>query len=127
MKKVGPMILSAFAGLVLASAMWALPTAADNPVAYLNAATSQDTPQTQSVSGKIASVDKYSFVLTVASDSSSSQGQSFAQDTKTKMMTFVIDKNTTVDGKLKVSASADVTYRLDTNGNNIAVSVRVAP
>ena len=28
-------------------------------------------------------------------------------------MTFQIDKNTTVDGKLKVGANADVTYRED--------------
>jgi hypothetical protein len=40
-------------------------------------------------------------------------------------MTFMIDKNTTVDGKLKVGANADVTYR-EEGGNNIAVSVRVS-
>jgi Cu/Ag efflux protein CusF len=45
--------------------------------------------------------------------------------TSPKTMTFMIDKNTTVDGKLKVGANADVTYR-EEGGNNIAVSVRVS-
>jgi hypothetical protein len=40
-------------------------------------------------------------------------------------MTFQIDKNTTVDGKLKVGANADVTYRQD-GGSNIAISVHVS-
>ena len=39
-------------------------------------------------------------------------------------MTFVIDKNTTIEGKLKINANAEVTYR-DDNGKNIAISVRV--
>jgi hypothetical protein len=41
-------------------------------------------------------------------------------------MAFTIDKNTTVDGKLKVGSSADVTYRSD-NGANVAISVHVTP
>jgi hypothetical protein len=40
-------------------------------------------------------------------------------------MTFQIDKNTTVDGKLKVGANADVTYR-EESGNLVAISVRVS-
>jgi hypothetical protein len=40
-------------------------------------------------------------------------------------MTFTIDDNTTVSGKLAVGASADVTYRSQ-GGQNIAVSVRVS-
>ena len=39
-------------------------------------------------------------------------------------MNFLIDKNTTIEGKLQVGATADVTYRED-NGSNIAISVRV--
>jgi len=39
-------------------------------------------------------------------------------------MKFVMDKNTTVDGKLQVGANADVTYRED-SGKNLAISVRV--
>jgi len=41
-------------------------------------------------------------------------------------MTFMIDKNTTLEGKLKVNANAEVTYRED-NGKNIAISVKVTP
>jgi hypothetical protein len=40
-------------------------------------------------------------------------------------MTFAIDKNTTVDGKLKVGSTADVTYRQD-NGVNVAISIHVS-
>ena len=40
-------------------------------------------------------------------------------------MKFFIDKNTAIEGKLKVNANADVTYRQD-GGKNIAVSVHVA-
>jgi hypothetical protein len=47
------------------------------------------------------------------------------QQTSPKSMTFMIDRNTTVEGKLKVGANADVTYRED-NGNNVAISVRVS-
>jgi Cu/Ag efflux protein CusF len=41
-------------------------------------------------------------------------------------MSFTIDKNTTVEGKLKVGSNADVTYRQD-NGANVAISVHVTP
>ena len=43
-----------------------------------------------------------------------------------KTMTFLIDKNTTVEGTLKVDSNAAVTYRED-NGSNIAISVSVTP
>jgi len=38
-------------------------------------------------------------------------------------MTFQIDKNTTVDGKLQVGAKAYVTYR-EESGKWVAISVR---
>lgn len=41
-------------------------------------------------------------------------------------MNFLLDKNTTIDGKLKVGATADVTYRED-SGQNVAISVHIAP
>jgi len=87
---------------------------------------SQDpAPQTQTVSGKITAVDKSSFSITVATAKNSSTGQQLTeQGGSPQTMTFTIDKNTTVDGKLKVGASADVTYRQD-SGNNIAISVHV--
>lgn len=78
---------------------------------------------TQSVSGKIASVEQNSFTLTIGSGSSFSQTQ---QPAASSTMSFTIDKNTTVEGTLKVGSSADVTYRQD-NGANIAISVHVTP
>jgi len=41
-------------------------------------------------------------------------------------MKFQIDKNTGIEGSLKVGASADVTYRQE-KGANIAISVHVTP
>jgi hypothetical protein len=41
-------------------------------------------------------------------------------------MTLFINRNTAIAGKLKVGADADVTYRQDNGGNNVAVSVRLA-
>lgn len=40
-------------------------------------------------------------------------------------MTFLVDENTTVSGKLTVGASADVIYRT-MNGQNIAVSIQIS-
>jgi len=76
-----------------------------------------------SVSGKITSVAKNSFTLAVGG-SQTSAGQQFAQTPEAKSMTFMIDKNTAIEGKLKVNANAEVTYRED-NGKNIAISVKV--
>jgi Cu/Ag efflux protein CusF len=84
----------------------------------------QAAAQTQSVSGKIASVDRSSFTLTVGSGSTISQGSE--QQPNASTMSFAIDKNTTIEGKLKVGSTADVTYRQD-NGANVAISVHVAP
>jgi hypothetical protein len=76
------------------------------------------------VSGKIATVGKTSFTLTLEMAHSSSQGQQL-QEAMSKSMTFQIDKNTTIDGKMKVGANADVTYREDA-GKYIAINVRVS-
>ena len=55
------------------------------------------------------------------------QGEQFQQGrSHAKTMTFLIDENTAVDGKLKVGDNADVAYRQQ-NGNNVAVSVRITP
>jgi hypothetical protein len=81
----------------------------------------QTSPEAQSVTGTISSVKKKSFALTIAS--AISNGSS-SQQTNPKSMTFLMDKNTTIDGQLRVGASANVTYRED-NGNNIAINVRV--
>lgn len=112
-------VFATLASLVLVAALWAMPPAPDNSQ---TTATAQQTPAGQlSVSGKITAVAKDSFTLAVAGQT----GQQFAQEApRPKSMTFVIDKNTTIEGKLKVNANADVTYRED-NGRNIAVSVHV--
>jgi RNase P/RNase MRP subunit p29 len=106
---------STLAGTVLVAGALAIPPASTHQAPDAQ----QTTPQTQSVSGKIASVDQNSFTLTVGS--AVSQTPSSAST-----MSFTIDKNTTVDGKLKVGSSADVTYRTD-NGANVAISVHVTP
>jgi hypothetical protein len=108
---------STLAGTVLVAGALAIPPASTHQPQDAQ----QTTPQTQSVSGKIASVDQNSFTLTVGSGSTVSQTPSSAST-----MSFSIDKNTTVDGKLKVGSTADVTYRTD-NGANIAISVHVTP
>jgi hypothetical protein len=111
--------LSSLAGLLLVAGALALPQS-QSPTTQ---EPSQSTAQTQSVSGKIASVERTSFTLTVGSameQSSSSSAQS------ARSMTFQIDKNTTVEGTLKVGSNSDVTYRAD-NGANVAISVHVTP
>jgi len=113
-------VCSAVASLFLAAAVWALPQA--NGTAQTNPTNDQAAPQTQSVTGKNASVAKNSFTLAVGS-STTNQGQQL-QQAAPKTMNFIIDKNTTIEGKLQVGATADVTYRED-NGNNIAISVHV--
>jgi hypothetical protein len=112
--------LSALASLALTAATFAMPVPATP--AKQSSAQSQET-QTQSVSGRISSVERSSFTLALGSGSADPGHQ--MEQTSPKTMTFMIDKNTTVDGKLKVGANADVTYR-EEGGNNIAVSVRVS-
>jgi hypothetical protein len=122
-----PLRIAVFAtltSLILVAAARGLPPAT-TPGSTHQAATAAQTPATQSVSGKITSIGKDSFTLAVGGNHTGA-GQQFAQDTAAKSMTFVIDRNTTIDGKLKVNANADVTYRED-NGNNVAISVRVTP
>jgi len=118
--------VSTVTGLLLAAALWAIPSAAGNANAARHAGNAQaPAAQTQSVTGKIASIEKSSFTLTVASDRMSSQSQARQRESAAKTMTFQVDKNTTIDGKLQVGATADVTYRED-GGSNIAISVRVS-
>lgn len=120
MKNVTRLVFSPLASLIVASAVCALPTTYRLPLQ--SSSVEQTSPQTQSVSGKIASVDKTSFTLTVATGTSNSEQQ--FQRTAPKTMNFTVDQNTTIDGKLQVGASADVTYRED-SGKNVAISVRV--
>jgi hypothetical protein len=124
MKKPLRIIFSALGTFALAVVALALPATANHGAKQQNATHEQEAAQTQSVSGKIAAVKSNSFILTVASGTSNVSTQ--MQQESPKTMTFFVDKNTTVDGKLQVGANADVTYRED-NGKNIAISVRVTP
>ncbi|MGB7847657.1 MAG: hypothetical protein WBL63_18745 [Candidatus Acidiferrum sp.] len=124
MKKETRMVFSALAGLLLSlpATVWSQPATTTHSTRQ-TATEEQSAPQTQSVTGTIAEVGKSSFTLTVGA-AISNNGQQMKQATP-KSMVFLIDKNTTVDGKLQVGANADVTYRED-NGKNLAISVRVS-
>ena len=117
-------VFSAVSSLVLAAAVAAVPqqTPRTNP----DSTKQQSDAQAQSASGKITAFDKTSLTINVTSPSTG-PGQQFSQQMPAaKSMTFQIDKNTTVDGTLKVDSNAEVTYR-QSGGNNVAISVRVTP
>jgi hypothetical protein len=118
MKNVWRFGLSSVAGLVLIGGALALP----NANTHRDATTAQGAPQTQSISGKITSVEKNSFTLTVGS----AKEQVAQEGATARSMTFAIDKNTTIEGTMKVGSNADVTYRTE-GGANIAISVHVTP
>jgi Cu/Ag efflux protein CusF len=121
MKNIHRIGLSVIAGCAIAIATWALPLSAPLSRAPVPA---QNSAQLQSASGQIATVSRDSFTLTTTGDPT--RGEAFAQvDSTSKTMLFVVDDNTTVDGKLTVGANADVIYR-DDNGNHMAVSVTVS-
>lgn len=116
-------VVSAITSLAFAASMWA---AQDAPKQQPDASKPQTEQQLLSVSGKIASVDKDSFTLNVVSGQAAPAPQQLQQTPSAKTMTFTVDKNTTVDGKLAVNSNAEVVYRQDA-GANIAISVRVTP
>jgi Cu/Ag efflux protein CusF len=122
MVKEWRMIFAALCGvaLIVMPATVSSVNATTTPSATTATAAAQMSDQAQSATGTIASVAKNSFTLTLGS------AMSQREQTSPRSMMFLIDKNTTIDGKLRVGASADVTYR-EHNGNNIAISVRVAP
>jgi hypothetical protein len=122
MRNVGRVFFSTLACLALAVAAWSLPATTHSPGTL--GLSSQEAAQPQSVSGKIASVEKNSFTLTVGQSQTSTGSGNLQQDPAPKTMTFHIDKNTTIEGTLKVGANADVTYRQE-KGANIAISVHV--
>jgi hypothetical protein len=119
MKKELKLILSAMASLILVAMVCALPVTLPNTTAQHQQTA---TAAAQSVSGKIAEVQKTSFTLSIGP--SHTIGQDLQEPTQ-RSMTFQIDKNTTVDGKLQVGANADVTYREDA-GKYVAINVRVS-
>jgi hypothetical protein len=114
---------SVFLSVVIGLASLAL-IASATPLAVTGHPTGAQVPaQAQSITGKIASVEKSSFTLSVGS-AVAKEGE--AQQTNEKTMKFDVDKNTTIDGKLQVGKTADVTYR-ENNGSYLAISVRVEP
>jgi hypothetical protein len=120
MKNIHRVGLSLISGSVLAMAAWALPVAAPSAK---TAATAANGVQLESVSGTVVTVARYAFTLTTPA--AAPQGMQVARvDDTTKTMMFIIDQNTTIDGRLRIGASADVVYRNDA-GNNMAVSVTV--
>lgn len=121
MKNLSRIAFSVLAFLFFVSMVGVLPTRANDRTA--KQAGKEQAPQAQTVSGKIASVDKSSFTLTVSTNTSSHRVATEAAGAKT--MHFEIDKNTTIEGQMQVGANADVTYRQD-GGNNIAISVHVS-
>lgn len=120
MKNETRFFLTALSSLILIAAVWAAPPTTQNPNIAVQAAA-----QTQSATGTISAVDKSSFTITLAPTPNASMA-SVAQQDSPKSMTFVVDKNTTIEGKLRVGANADVTYR-DDSGNHVAIGVRVTP
>lgn len=128
MRNAGRVFFTILTGLTLVVTVWAFAPPTTHEAALLNLANNQGAAaQEQSVSGKIASVEKNSFTLTVGQSHTSAAGQELQQDQAgPKTMSFQLDKNTTIEGSLKVGANADVTYRQE-KGANIAISVRVTP
>jgi len=127
MRNVGRVFFTMLAGLTLVVAVWAFAPVTTNEAALLGLSASQDAAQQQSVSGKIASVEKNSFTLTVGQSQTSNEKNNLQSEPgNPKTMTFQLDKNTTIEGSLKVGANADVTYRQE-RGVNIAISVHVTP
>ena len=74
MKNTWRVGFSTLAGTVLVAGALAMPPAATHQAAQAQ----QATPQTQSVSGKIASIDQSSFTITVGSGSSIDPGRAKA-------------------------------------------------
>jgi len=128
MKNICRVFLPTMACLTLIAPVWALPPSATHGASVAGSSSAApNAPQEQSVSGKIATVEKSSFTLTVGQSQTSSERRNLQMDPASpKTMTFQLDKNTTIEGSLKVGANADVTYRQE-SGANLAISVHVAP
>src|SRR5262249_13885006 len=111
MKNTLRLTLATLAGVILVVAAWGLPPATTHGSTQPALIGEQTPSATQSVSGKITSIAKDSFTLSVGGSQTSAGQQLMQQQAEPKTMTFHIDKNTVIEGKLKVSANAEVTYR----------------
>ncbi|MGH9684672.1 MAG: hypothetical protein ACRD4S_13800 [Candidatus Acidiferrales bacterium] len=116
--------------VAIASAMgasWALP-ANSGPDWSMTSKSQVRAVEMRSASGKITSVSRSSFTLRTMQTDQKNPGARFLLGQQPgAVMTFVIDQNTAIDGKLEVGKTANVAYRQDANGDNVAVSVRVTP
>jgi hypothetical protein len=110
-------IVLCFASLVLLSSAWGrIPPAQHGPIP------ANQSVELESASGRITAIQGNTF--TIETPEPTRLGEQFRRDT-TRSLTFTLDQKTTVDGKLRVGARADVTYR-EQDGNHLAVSVRVS-
>src|SRR2546425_2908396 len=97
MRNVGRVFFTILAGLTLVVTVWAFSPPTTHDTALLSLSNSQGAAQEQSVSGKIASVEKNSFTLTVGQSRTSTAGQKVQQDPASpKTIAFQLDKNTTI-------------------------------
>lgn len=101
--------LASLSLVCMAAATWSVPLPAHTTPRHLLAS-----PDSQSLSGKIANVGDAAFSLEVKKD----------QDVST--VVFLVDDNTKIEGKLAVGARATVEYR-SSDGKNIAIRVIVSP
>src|SRR5437016_5365946 len=89
MKNVCRVFLPTLACLTLIAPVWALPATTTHGATVLGPSNNQNAPQEQSVSGKIVSVEKNSFTLTVGQSQTSSERHHLQQDPASpKTMTF---------------------------------------
>lgn len=110
--------LSSLAILAFAAAIWASPSTNGNFNDRPSLARQQGQTEIRSVSGKIASVQK---------DVGPPYKDSFTLDVEDSPtpLTFFTYKGTTVEGSLKAGAFAEITYAMDTDGNDVAVKVHI--
>jgi hypothetical protein len=84
------------------------------PINLRSANGQQSEPATKSVAGKVTAIG--------------TSGTSFAvevEGTSKQTMQFVVNKNTQVQGQVKVGTLVAVDYQPDENGQNLAISIAV--
>jgi hypothetical protein len=120
MNRIPAIGLSLLLGSLLAGAVLSTPRRAIGANARQDRETRDQAVGLESLSGRITSIQGNTFTV----ESQRRPQTQNARTDQTSSMTFMLDQNTTVHGKLEIGANADVTFR-EENGNNIAVSVRV--
>lgn len=120
MKRISTIGLSLLLGSLLAGAALSTPPRAIGANAKQDREARDQAVGLESLSGRITSINGNTFTV----ESERRRQTQNARTDPTSSMTFMLDQNTTVDGKLEIGANANVTFR-EENGNNIAVSVRV--